>query len=97
MRVGMELNILPVNGVYHRVGEAVRPNALDENQLDAGMVYGSGFAPFRGGPLHYIKTMGADTLFRRLQDLEHRLGPRFIPDPGWELVSGFKSPMNSDG
>ncbi len=69
----------------------------DPDQLDGGMVYGSGFAPFRGGPLHYIETMGADTLFRRLQDLEQRLGPRFIPDPGWELVSGFKSPRNSDG
>jgi 3-hydroxyacyl-CoA dehydrogenase/enoyl-CoA hydratase/3-hydroxybutyryl-CoA epimerase len=69
----------------------------DPDQLDGGMVYGTGFAPFRGGPLHYIETTGADTLFRRLQDFEQRLGPRFIPDAGWELVSGFKTPENSDG
>jgi 3-hydroxyacyl-CoA dehydrogenase/enoyl-CoA hydratase/3-hydroxybutyryl-CoA epimerase len=69
----------------------------DPDQLDGGMIYGTGFAPFRGGPLHYIETTGADTLFRRLQDLEQRLGPRFIPDPGWERVSGFTSPENSDG
>ena len=69
----------------------------DPDQLDGGMVYGTGFAPFRGGPLHYIETTGADTLFRRLQDLEQQFGARFIPDPGWERVSGFKSPGNSDG
>lgn len=69
----------------------------DPDQLDGGMVYGTGFAPFRGGPLHYIETTGADTLFRRLQDLEQRLGPRFIPDAGWELVSGFKSSTSRNG
>jgi 3-hydroxyacyl-CoA dehydrogenase/enoyl-CoA hydratase/3-hydroxybutyryl-CoA epimerase len=29
----------------------------DENVLDAGMVFGTGFAPFRGGPLHYLATV----------------------------------------
>jgi 3-hydroxyacyl-CoA dehydrogenase/enoyl-CoA hydratase/3-hydroxybutyryl-CoA epimerase len=24
--------------------------------VDAGMIFGTGFAPFRGGPLHYKKT-----------------------------------------
>ena len=28
----------------------------DADLLDAGMVFGTGFAPFRGGPLHYRKT-----------------------------------------
>lgn len=65
--------------------------------LDAGMVYGTGFAPFRGGPLHYIQTIGADTLFQRLQNLEERFGPRFTPDPGWELVSGFMPSANRHG
>jgi len=69
----------------------------DPDQLDGGMVYGTGFAPFRGGPLHYIETTGADTLFRRLQELEQRFGARFIPDPGWERVAGFGSPDNGDG
>ena len=27
----------------------------DEDLLDAGMVFGTGFAPFRGGPLNYLK------------------------------------------
>jgi 3-hydroxyacyl-CoA dehydrogenase/enoyl-CoA hydratase/3-hydroxybutyryl-CoA epimerase len=76
--------------MLNEVVACLREGVVTEpEQLDGGMVYGTGFAPFRGGPLHYIETTGADTLFRRLQDLEQRLGPRFIPDPGWELVSGF--------
>lgn len=26
-----------------------------EEQLDAGVIFGTGFAPFRGGPMHYLK------------------------------------------
>ena len=26
--------------------------------VDAGMIFGTGFAPFRGGPLHYKATTG---------------------------------------
>jgi 3-hydroxyacyl-CoA dehydrogenase/enoyl-CoA hydratase/3-hydroxybutyryl-CoA epimerase len=32
----------------------------DEDVLDAGMIFGTGFAPFLGGPLHYLKQKGAD-------------------------------------
>ncbi len=30
----------------------------DGDLLDAGMIFGTGFAPFRGGPIHYAKTKG---------------------------------------
>ncbi|KAA9132020.1 hypothetical protein F3N42_07570 [Marinihelvus fidelis] len=33
----------------------------DGDVLDAGMIFGTGFAPFRGGPLHYLSTLEADT------------------------------------
>jgi 3-hydroxyacyl-CoA dehydrogenase/enoyl-CoA hydratase/3-hydroxybutyryl-CoA epimerase len=32
----------------------------DEDVLDAGMIFGTGFAPFLGGPLHYLKQKGAN-------------------------------------
>jgi 3-hydroxyacyl-CoA dehydrogenase / enoyl-CoA hydratase / 3-hydroxybutyryl-CoA epimerase len=28
--------------------------------LDAGMIFGTGFAPFRGGPMHYLESSAAD-------------------------------------
>jgi 3-hydroxyacyl-CoA dehydrogenase/enoyl-CoA hydratase/3-hydroxybutyryl-CoA epimerase len=31
----------------------------DADVLDAGMIFGTGFAPFRGGPLHYLRQQGA--------------------------------------
>jgi len=32
----------------------------NEELLDAGMIFGTGFAPFRGGPVHYINTTDAE-------------------------------------
>lgn len=31
----------------------------DADVLDAGMIFGTGFAPFRGGPLNYLRAVGA--------------------------------------
>jgi 3-hydroxyacyl-CoA dehydrogenase / enoyl-CoA hydratase / 3-hydroxybutyryl-CoA epimerase len=57
------------------------------DRLDAGVIFGTGFAPFRGGPLQHIKASGAATLLARLQELEQAHGSRFTPDAGWqELV-----------
>ena len=32
-----------------------------DDLVDAGVIFGTGFAPFRGGPLHYRKTVSGDT------------------------------------
>lgn len=37
----------------------------DGDLLDAGMVYGTGFAPFRGGPVHYAKSQGIHELYQQ--------------------------------
>ena len=55
----------------------------DEDLLDAGAVFGIGFAPFRGGPMHYIRKQGASFVQAKLRILEQRYGERFAPDPGW--------------
>ena len=34
----------------------------DGDLLDAGMIFGTGFAPFRGGPIHYAKEKGIKEL-----------------------------------
>ncbi|MDQ5847976.1 MAG: 3-hydroxyacyl-CoA dehydrogenase family protein, partial [Pseudomonadota bacterium] len=34
--------------------------AGDADLIDAGLIFGTGFAPFRGGPLHYLKTKRND-------------------------------------
>jgi 3-hydroxyacyl-CoA dehydrogenase/enoyl-CoA hydratase/3-hydroxybutyryl-CoA epimerase len=55
----------------------------DGDLLDAGAIFATGFAPFRGGPLEYAKSCGAARLTQRLRELEQRYGERFRPDAGW--------------
>jgi 3-hydroxyacyl-CoA dehydrogenase/enoyl-CoA hydratase/3-hydroxybutyryl-CoA epimerase len=56
----------------------------DGDLLDAGMIFGTGFAPFRGGPLAHAATLGNEQVLHRLQELTTRYGSRFTPDPGWK-------------
>ncbi len=51
--------------------------------LDAGIIYGTGFAPFRGGPMHYINSGGEEQMRSRLRQLEQQHGKAFSEDPGW--------------
>lgn len=55
----------------------------DEDLLDAGMIFGTGFAPFRGGPMHYAHVRGVDNIKQRLTQLSEKYGQRFQPDAGW--------------
>ena len=56
----------------------------DADLLDAGVIFGTGFAPFRGGPIQHIRDTGADRLLDRLKALQGKYGERFAPRPGWD-------------
>ena len=58
----------------------------DADLLDAGMIFGTGFAPFRGGPLHFAEETGAAAVRRRLEELNQQHGARFVPDDGWPFL-----------
>ncbi|HWL61485.1 MAG TPA: 3-hydroxyacyl-CoA dehydrogenase NAD-binding domain-containing protein [Steroidobacteraceae bacterium] len=55
----------------------------DADLVDAGVIFGAGFAPFRGGPLHWARAEGTAALRGRLERLLLQHGSRFTPDPGW--------------
>jgi 3-hydroxyacyl-CoA dehydrogenase/enoyl-CoA hydratase/3-hydroxybutyryl-CoA epimerase len=55
----------------------------DADLVDAGVIFGTGFAPFRGGPLNYARARGVQACVQRLQALSQRYGARFTPDAGW--------------
>ena len=59
----------------------------DPDLLDAGVIFGTGFAPFRGGPIQYIRDTGAAVLLAKLRDLQARHGDRFAPRPGWDSAA----------
>jgi 3-hydroxyacyl-CoA dehydrogenase/enoyl-CoA hydratase/3-hydroxybutyryl-CoA epimerase len=51
----------------------------DADLIDAGIIFGTGFAPFRGGPLNYRRTEGIYNLRSRMEELEEHYGKRFHP------------------
>ena len=55
----------------------------DADLLDAGVIFGTGFAPFRGGPIQYIRSTGAGVLREKLEALAQTHGVRFAPKQGW--------------
>jgi 3-hydroxyacyl-CoA dehydrogenase/enoyl-CoA hydratase/3-hydroxybutyryl-CoA epimerase len=59
----------------------------DADLLDAGVVFGTGFAPFRGGPLHYARARGAEDVVRHLKALAAAHGKHHAPDAGWQTLS----------
>lgn len=59
----------------------------DADHLDIGMIFGTGFAPFRGGPMHYAQHRGFKEIYATLQSLEKRFGERFSPANGWQVFS----------
>lgn len=59
----------------------------DGDLLDAGVIFGTGFAPFRGGPIQYVRETGVDNVLARLQQLQARYGDRFAPRPGWDSAA----------
>jgi 3-hydroxyacyl-CoA dehydrogenase/enoyl-CoA hydratase/3-hydroxybutyryl-CoA epimerase len=65
----------------------LREGIVEEKDLiDAGVIFGTGFAPFRGGPLEYIRSTGVDKLSQTLEGLKNKLGDRFTKDEGWSKI-----------
>jgi 3-hydroxyacyl-CoA dehydrogenase/enoyl-CoA hydratase/3-hydroxybutyryl-CoA epimerase len=58
----------------------------DADLVDAGAIFGAGFAPFRGGPLQYARERGIEAVVNRLRELQATYGERFAPDEGWSAL-----------
>ena len=77
------MNLL--NEVGFCMGENIVTNTVD---AEMGLIFGIGFPPFRGGPLHAIDEMGVDRVVEILGRLEAKWGSRFKAAP--YLVSAAK-------
>ena len=55
----------------------------DADLLDAGVIFGTGFAPFRGGPVNYARERGIEATIARLDEFTERYGQRFTPHEGF--------------
>ena len=58
----------------------------DTDLLDAGVIFGAGFAPFTGGPIRYARERGVAAVVLKLEQLAERFGTRFTPHAGWRTL-----------
>ena len=68
----------------------------DSDLVDAGMIFGTGFAPFLGGPMHYAEKRGVTEVRQRLEQLASQYGDRFQPDAGWQASDEEKQVDTSE-
>ncbi|QWG19627.1 enoyl-CoA hydratase/isomerase family protein [Bradyrhizobium sediminis] len=74
--------VLPMSNVCVAcLREGIVDNA---DTVDGAMIFGTGYAPFRGGPLNYARTRGPENVVSTLRALAAKFGDRFMPDAGWE-------------
>jgi 3-hydroxyacyl-CoA dehydrogenase/enoyl-CoA hydratase/3-hydroxybutyryl-CoA epimerase len=74
--------ILPMSNVCVAcLREGIVDNA---DAVDGAMIFGTGYAPFRGGPLNYARTRGPENVVSALRALAQKFGGRFTPDAGWD-------------
>jgi len=64
----------------------------DADLLDAGVIFGTGFAPFRGGPLQYARGRGISEILQTMERLAADLGDRFRPHEGWKELQNRAEP-----
>ena len=70
------LVFIMVNEAARVLEEQVVTDPLD---VDFGMIMGTGWAPFRGGPLKYADGVGISTVVSRLNHLAGKFGDHFKP------------------
>jgi 3-hydroxyacyl-CoA dehydrogenase/enoyl-CoA hydratase/3-hydroxybutyryl-CoA epimerase len=58
----------------------------DADLCDAGVIFGTGFAPHRGGPISAIRERGKDAWLKVMAELREKHGDRFVPDTGWDTL-----------
>jgi 3-hydroxyacyl-CoA dehydrogenase/enoyl-CoA hydratase/3-hydroxybutyryl-CoA epimerase len=77
--------ILPISNVCIA---CLREGIVDNADLvDGAMIFGTGYAPFRGGPLNYARSRGRENVTSSLNALAQKFGGRFTPDAGWDSFS----------
>lgn len=62
----------------------------DLDLLDAGVIFGTGFAPFRGGPIHYARERGISDIVAAMNRLADKHGERFRPHEAWSRIEADK-------
>lgn len=63
------------------------------SDIDVGMIFGTGFAPFRGGLIRFADTIGAEAIVGDLEIYTRNYGPRFQPSEYLQKLAVDKKPF----
>lgn len=93
----LKVDYLPYDKPLHDISDRLVLRMLNEafaclregvvangDLLDAGMIYGTGFAPFRGGPIHYAKSQGIPELYHQYRIQRQARGEKAESIKEWE-------------
>ena len=84
--------LIMLNEAARCLEEGVVPSA---ETLDLAMVMGTGFAPFRGGLMHYADARGIDDIKNRMDELSKIYGDRFELAPLLVEMARTKAEMST--
>ncbi len=65
----------------------------DPQSADLGAIFGWGFAPWTGGPMSHIDTIGLETFVRRADSLAQKYGARFAPPQKFRDLAAKKETL----
>jgi 3-hydroxyacyl-CoA dehydrogenase/enoyl-CoA hydratase/3-hydroxybutyryl-CoA epimerase len=86
----VDLKALADRMVWPALNEAVacvrEGIVADADLADAGVIFGTGFAPHRGGPISAIHARGKAEWLKVAEENKARHGLRFEPDTGWDSL-----------
>ena len=86
----VDLKALADRMVWPALNEAVacvrEKIVADEDLCDAGVIFGTGFAPNRGGPIATIRARGKAEWLKVAAEKKAKYGLRFEPDTGWDTL-----------
>ena len=86
----VDLKALADRMVWPALNEAVacvrEKIVADADLCDAGVIFGTGFAPHRGGPINTIRARGKQEWLRIGEQLKAKHGLRFEADTGWDAI-----------
>lgn len=88
-QISNRLALLMANEAWRCLEERVAESADD---IDFAMIYGTGFAAFRGGPMTWIQDFGLTNACSTLEQLTATDGERFAPAKSLKKAAGESTP-----
>ncbi len=65
----------------------------DPQSADLGAIFGWGFAPWTGGPMSHIDTIGLEAFVRKAESLAQKYGARFAPPQKFRDMAAKKETL----